>query len=154
MKLGWIVPLLVSSVFTDRTVVTSPGAIPFSHLAHTVVLDRTQLRTPPPPLGARIPPSAHSFYHHQRFLEQSIYHQDYAQFCATEEQVARIVYAYAKDPQIAWCVVIPPEFLYTDSVRSYGRPSEVRRIYWITPSIHVGVPDAVFLPTLRPGALT
>jgi len=87
----------------------------------------------------------HSLFHWKRF-EESMASQggvDYDEFCAMEERMARILYSYTEDRIHPWCIIVPPEFLFSDSLRSYGTLEEIGRIVWVTPSKDVGVPDFI-----------
>ena len=70
-------------------------------------------------------------------------HMSYPQFCEWESRVARVVFSYLGDTRRHWIVEIDPFFLYSDSIRDYGTREAVAQTFWITPSVEIGVPDAV-----------
>lgn len=87
----------------------------------------------------------HSFFHWKRFDDSMASDGgiEYDDFCAMEERMAHILYSYTGDRVHPWCIIVPPEFLFSDSLRSYGTADEVGRIVWVTPSKDVGVPDFI-----------
>jgi hypothetical protein len=93
------------------------------------------------PLGLRA-----SNEHHHTTFQQSPYAEvmTYPQFCVLEKKVACIVFAYLGDTHRHWMVQLDPLFLYSDSVRRYGKDaSTVANTLWVTPSEFIGVPDAI-----------
>ena len=161
--LSWIIlrPLVVSwfSLFTsNRPIVTHcitglethANVIQFgSQRLHavksevTVVGLRSLLDDKATSRLSRVPASSHSVYHLQRFSSDSNLGISYPEFCSVEERLATIVFAYSQDTKHRWCIIVPPEFLYSDSLRSFGTPSLIRKIIWVTPSTEIGVPDVV-----------
>jgi len=87
---------------------------------------------------------ARSLHHHNVF-STSVYakYMSYPQFCAWESTIARVVFSYLGDTRRHWIVEVDPIFLYSDSLRDYGTRDAVLQTFWITPSVEVGVPDAV-----------
>lgn len=94
-------------------------------------------------LLSNVPASSHSVYHLQRFMSDSDLGISYPDFCSVEERLAKIVFAYSQDTRHRWFIIVPPEFLYSDSLRSFGTPSLNKKIIWITPSAQIGIPDVV-----------
>jgi len=99
-------------------------------------------------LLSNVPVSSRSVYHLQRFSSDTDMGISYPEFCSVEERLAKIVFAYSQDTMHRWYIIVPPEFMYSDSLRSFGTPSLNKKIIWITPSAEIGVPDAVAIDSL------
>ena len=92
--------------------------------------------------------------HHFQLYRDSVYAKamSYPQFCVMERNVARIVFSYLGDTHHHWVLLLDPLFLYSDSIRPYGNANAISQTLWITPSIDIGVPDAILwsLPERSP----
>ena len=160
MMLAWvsvIASIITSSCKTlpeNRPVVTFD---PYVCMERTVTFSMDVSRKPGSPFAPTIlipdllpipPPGhhrSHSLFHWKRFDDSMASDGgiDYDDFCAMEERMAHILYSYTGDRVHPWCIIVPPEFLFSDSLRSYGTAEEVGRIVWVTPSYGIGVPDFI-----------
>jgi hypothetical protein len=87
-----------------------------------------------------------SMFHYQRYSTSPYASKmSYPQFCLLEEKMSDIVFAYLGDQKRQWCIFLSPEFLYSDSIKSYGSTEVLKKTLWITPSIEIGNPDVVVL---------
>ena len=85
-----------------------------------------------------------SMFHYQRYSTSPYASKmSYPQFCLLEEKMSDIVFAYLGDQKRQWCIFLSPEFLYSDSIKSYGSTETLQKTLWITPSIEIGNPDVV-----------
>jgi len=87
-----------------------------------------------------------SMFHYQRYSTSPYASKiSYPQFCLLEEKMSDIVFAYLGDQKRQWRIFLNPEFLYSDSIKSYGSTEALRKTLWITPSIEIGNPDVIVL---------
>jgi hypothetical protein len=91
-----------------------------------------------------------SMFHYQRYSTSPYASKiSYPQFCLLEEKMSDIVFAYLGDQKRQWRIFLNPEFLYSDSIKSYGSTEALRKTLWITPSIEIGNPDVVVVDKMN-----